>query len=440
MKKILSFFFILIAFVALASEAGKKVAIVSMLRGDVKVVKPDGSTTKIKKGDWLAEGELVQTGAKSFAKLSFIDKSTMNVGPKSEMKIEKFSKDEAGVINVISGKIRSQVTKDYLDMDKDKSKLFIKSRSAVMGVRGTDFVFSTSKKTGNSTAILFEGKIVLNKLKKGDNTRDLEKIVNSGRTILPGQFSVVNTKLAKPTVPAKMNSRQLRTLSKNENFVGGPDSDRKPAKSIKSVVPPGLTGSAVSSGGEGLVKGLDGVAQVNIDQGPKSITAESKGFISGTDAKPADGAIVHLESGTIAPLGSDSTFDKNTGEWVSNTAGSVATNGEYVPPQGYKITPEGNLIKIAETGEQLVVGTNVVPTIDKPLEILPVMQHTGGFIPKGPGPAGTTDEPCPNGICPPPPSAQCVDSKTCLQPPQQPEILPPPPRPIGNTKVKINVQ
>src|SRR5690606_40301890 len=56
----------------------------------------------------------------------------------------------AGVINVLSGKIRSKVTKNYLDMDQDKSKLFVKSKSAVMGIRGTDFIDRKSTRLNSS--------------------------------------------------------------------------------------------------------------------------------------------------------------------------------------------------------------------------------------------------------------------------------------------------
>ena len=139
-----------------AGKGGKNAAIVKMLRGQATVSGAAGEKP-LKRGMWIREGEVVKTGKRSFVRLSFVDKSTMNVGPGSEMKIEKFSKKEAGIVNVISGKIRSKVTKDYLNMDKDKSKLFVKSKSAVMGIRGTDFIFSAHKETGATTAVLFEG-------------------------------------------------------------------------------------------------------------------------------------------------------------------------------------------------------------------------------------------------------------------------------------------
>ena len=125
MQKILAtlviFFLSALAFSNQGSQ--KNVAIVKTLRGKAFSLNTKGEKVMLKKGDWLTEGSIIKTMSKTLVKLNFIDKSTMNIGPKSELKIEKFSKKEAGVINVLTEKIRSQVTKDYLEMNKEKSKL-----------------------------------------------------------------------------------------------------------------------------------------------------------------------------------------------------------------------------------------------------------------------------------------------------------------------------
>jgi len=45
-----------------------------------------GKTQPLKVEDWVEEGAIIKTFEKSFVKLIFIDKSSMNVGPASEMK------------------------------------------------------------------------------------------------------------------------------------------------------------------------------------------------------------------------------------------------------------------------------------------------------------------------------------------------------------------
>lgn len=423
MKKLLLILPIIsILLLAFAGGSGKKVAIVKISKGKAIIISADGVKTPVKKGIWVSQGSVVKTESRSFVKLSFIDKSTMNVGPNSEMKIEKFSKNEAGVINVLSGKIRSKVSKDYLKMEKDKSKLFVKSKSAVMGIRGTDFAFATNRRTGASTAVLFEGSVVFNKINSKNKQLNLESIVNQGHRIKPGQFSIVRADLNRPTIPAKMSLKQIRKLEKNETFI----SKTKPNKNEsnrKSIVPPGLSGEIVSNDGGSLEQGIKKVVKINIKKKEikldEQMKKESKGFVSGDLVKPADGAIVHIDSGTVIPMGNDATFDKNTGEWKSNSIGSVDDSGGYVPPPSYKITDEGKLLK--EIGGTVhIVNTDIRP-IDQvaPLDMIETKIYKEAPI-VGPAPAGESSvvEPI----------STEKDESACVG------CLPSPPKPLGDIR------
>lgn len=342
--KILSLFLICFSLHAYSSE--NKVALAKVVKGDVKEILENGESKILKNNEWISEGSVVQTAAKSFVQLKFIDDSQVNVGPQSEMKIEQFSKTEPGVLNVLKGKIRSKITKNYLDMEKDQSKLFVKSNTAVMGVRGTDFIFGTSKKNGRSTAILFEGSVVFNRLREGaaSDRRVLEKIVNEGRRLVPGQFSVV-TQNSRPTVPAKLNSEQFNKLYKNEDLKKSEGNETK-RDAKKSVVPPGLSGDLVSSSQDG---------QKNLSREEREAM---KGYKNGDDFKPVDGSFVHLDSGTIVPMTPDAEFNSATSEWVSRGSGVITSEGEYLPPSGYTMTDEGRLIK--ETSDTALQKQNKV--------------------------------------------------------------------------------
>lgn len=354
-----------------AGDGPKNAAIVKLVRGKA-ILQMGEDTVPITKGMWIREGGMVKTEARSIVRLGFIDKSTMNVGPNSKMKIEKFNKDEAGVINVLSGKIRSQVSKNYLNMDKDKSKMFVKSKAAVMGIRGTDFIFSTHPKTGATTAVLFEGSVVFNNISKNNAGRDLESIVNQGRKIKPGQFSISRGPKGKPTVPAKLSTTQFKALEKNKDFVADAKSKSK-AKKKRSAVPPGLTGEAVSSSSDGIGESLAQVAKVDVKRAPSSQdgpSEQTKGFVDGADVKPVDGSIVHIDSGAIIPLGTDSKFDPNTQEWVSSSF-EVDKNGQIVTPDGYAMTDDGKLLK-KEGGQVRQVDLDIKPLDQtKPLDQIP---------------------------------------------------------------------
>lgn len=380
--------------------AGKKVAVVKMLRGEVSVLTL-GKTEKLNINDQVEDGSVIKTGEKSFVKIVFTDQSQMNIGPVSEMKIEKFSGDDSGVIDLVKGKIRSQVTKDYLQMkDKDKSKLFIKTPNAVMGVRGTDFMISTNGR--NTATVLFEGEIVFNKLSdvKISSSRALEEIVDAGVRMMPGEFSVVEQARPEPTIPSVLNIQQLEVLEKNQNF----ESDRAPQAAVEevkktSVVPVGLTGNVVSNDPEVLKKEISqAIGTENKQIQPNSSDAD--GYVQGDKVKPANGSFVHIESGVIIPPGPGSVLDKNTNSYIANPEmGKVAADGSYVPPKNVEITNDGKILVVVKDSS----GSQIVKEVSAPAPVVSVVNgvtlgKTAEIISKSPELLQPTSGPISNAI------------------------------------------
>lgn len=364
------------------AQKAKNVAVVKFVRGVAEVQAPGESVSKITKGSWIKEGSTIKTAARSVVKLSFIDKSSMNIGPNSEMKVEKFAKDDAGVIEVLSGKIRSQVSKNYMDMKKDKSKLFIKSKSAVMGIRGTDFIFSANKINGQSSAVLFEGSVVFNKNDgKRRGSADLEALVDKGVRIKPGQFSVSGPNMQKPTFPAKLDRRQFNALAKNVDL-----DSVKPTRKIKkrSIVPKGLTGDMVTSDINDLKNEIKKNFKMDVQFQERVVDKEiaSGGNFDGY-VKPADGSPLHIDSATIMPITTDATYDKNTGEWTTQDFG-IDSEGNLIPKEGLIITDEGKLLKEDSSGQVKEVVYEIKPVFEQqPIEEMP----TQDFVNEGPTPA-----------------------------------------------------
>lgn len=364
-----------------------KVAVVKLLRGEVDVLTL-GKTTPLKKDDWVEQGAVIKTADKSFVKLIFLDKSQMNVGPNSEMKIEKFSGKDSGVIDLVKGKIRSQVTKDYLQIkDKDKSKLFIKTQNAVMGVRGTDFMIATNGAT--TSTILFEGEVVFNRLDNRAETSStrLEEIVDRGVRMYPGEFSVQDPSRSMPTVPALLNIQQREKLETNQEF----DAERAPSNStgasvenekVKSVVPEGLSGQAVSNNSEVLKSEVTQVAAAapqtpEANKPPMPASSDAAGYVNGEAVKPANGSYVHVDSGVIVGPGPDSVLDSNTNTYIpGKDVGSVATNGEYVPPKNIEITADGKVLMLKPG-----VGGPEIKTIIPPPPIVKASVPSFGKLP-----------------------------------------------------------
>lgn len=364
------FLFVFFTLAVTPALAQKKVAIVKLIRGDAELLTL-GKTSKLKVDEWVEEGSVVKTSDKSFVKLVFIDKSQMNIGPHSEMKIENFSGKDSGVIDLVKGKIRSQVTKDYLQMeDKNKSKLFIKTKNAVMGVRGTDFMISSNGH--NSAVVLFEGEVVFNKLdnQKISNSRSLENIVDRGVRMFPGEFSVVEVNRI-PTVPSLLNIQQREHMEKNDSF----DSDRGPGNegkdvSSKSVVPEGLSGDLVVNNSDTIKKEVVntvGAADPGTSGSKKDFERNSKnpeGFVKGETIKPANGSFLHVDSGVIIPPAPDSVLDKNSNTYMAGSGnGTIAANGDYVPPKNLEITSEGKIMVAVKDDTGATVIKEVPPPI-----------------------------------------------------------------------------
>ena len=94
-----------------------------------------GSKTEpIAKGTNLYTNEVVRTGDASVADLKFIDDSTMNVGPISEVKLDKFVYDPGGggavIINATKGAFR------FVTGKQDQKAYQIKTPYGTLGIRG----------------------------------------------------------------------------------------------------------------------------------------------------------------------------------------------------------------------------------------------------------------------------------------------------------------
>ena len=68
------------------------------------------------------------------------------------------------MISLLKGKLRTKVIPNLLDPKTRKSKLFIKTKTAAMGVRGTDFTSIYNPSLENTSVITFEGDVRLPKL------------------------------------------------------------------------------------------------------------------------------------------------------------------------------------------------------------------------------------------------------------------------------------
>lgn len=278
------------------SFASSNHAKVILLRGQVTFTTTNSiAKVRLKRGDIVPEGATVTTYQKSMAKLLFKDKTTSIIGPKSSLKLSQTpqkSKDKVGVISLLKGKIRTKFIPNLLDPETGKSKLYIKTKTAAMGIRGTDFSAIYNPSLDLTTTITFEGDVLLGKLSPGDlqtslKTRRprqvylaqstgelpegsyqgepplkpeelqerLEKAVTdeTAVSIKAGNFSSFNARSEnqKPSSPTILSPRQFKKLKKNETFREAPPKEKrslKKGKKFRPIVPPGMNPEVASAG------------------------------------------------------------------------------------------------------------------------------------------------------------------------------------------------
>jgi hypothetical protein len=107
-------------------------------KGDSTLQRANKATSLVPDAD-LFEGDLVRTGAKSFAELMLKTATQINLGPNSEIGIDRFVADLGGVIN-----IGGAIVFDRPE-NRDPIDLRVNSAFARMGVRGTRFFAGPSK-------------------------------------------------------------------------------------------------------------------------------------------------------------------------------------------------------------------------------------------------------------------------------------------------------
>lgn len=359
---------------SLTHAAPDKVAKVIIMRGKVEAKTGNNDAKQLKKGMWLSEGTIVKTSPKSFVKLLFVDKSQMNLGPKSQMKITAFPKKEAGIITLMKGQLRSKVTKDYMGIqNKDKSKLFIKTKTAAMGVRGTDFQVNFNPGNLTTALVTFEGAVAMAQIADTMknfrvNQRALERMVSSDQAVMVkrGQYSGASPKQLRATTPIKINPAQLKVMEKNDGSQANANKSKGNGKKLghkkkkfRNVLPPGVDAKSAANSsnsmdtvvagtvGSNVVKQVD--AQVKAELAPSAGAAPPpEGMMNKITGEmaPAAGGYVDMETALYVPPPPGSAFDPTTETYIPppEFGGFDVATGEYVEPAGMELTADGTFV------------------------------------------------------------------------------------------------
>ncbi len=330
---------------------------VILVRGSVTQLAPgELLARKVKKGEMLKMESSLLTGEKSFLRLSLEDGSTLSLGPESKIVLKNIgqTKSDRSVINLLKGSLRSKIQKS----DDGKMHFFIKTKTAAMGVRGTEFEAVYGPESGVTSLLTYKGAVSmahttevekaslkvskdleysresdLDKSLVIEEDRDEKKITDpiekmeialnkdNASTVKAGQLSQTVDTLDSVALPIVINPVQFNLLYENTDFSETSNSkDRKSANLEQQNVK--LRAVATDTPVEGVY-----------DKANKIYAPKSGGFFD-------------RKTGLYIPPSADALFDQTNRVFVDKELGNIdSKTGEYIPPLGLEIDPKKGFVK-----------------------------------------------------------------------------------------------
>ena len=122
---------------AIAADVG----LIKVSKGDVQIQR-GGSSVAAAVGSAVQTSDVIVTGADSSAGVTFSDNSLVSVGPNSVFAIDKYSFDTTTHVGEFEGNLKkgrlAAISGKMVKQSPESMK--IRTPSAIMGVRGTEFV------------------------------------------------------------------------------------------------------------------------------------------------------------------------------------------------------------------------------------------------------------------------------------------------------------
>lgn len=367
-KLFLKLFLILL----LSSSANAKgtVAKIIKMRGSVTQLEPGSKVArKVRVGDKFKEDTSIVTGNKSFARIIFDDKSIMNLGPRTKVTILESQKDGTSFIHLLKGTLRSRVNKQKR---KGSHKYYIKTRSAALGVRGTDFQVVYNPKNNISSLLTYKGEVAMAKVeedpaaevKRLKKLRKKELLESKVETTAAGEIEYIETK-------AKFNlkGRMEQALGSSESVVVKEGQYSGTVNSIKRASIPvkispvqvdvlyrntELKEKIVRSKVNSKKLAIVGKKTYLITAAEQSAPAEGFYKAETGEFAPRSGGILDLNSGLYIPPSAGAVYNKDLNIYIPNekSGGIDSETGQYVAPKGLRLDAVKGFIALEKPGQK----------------------------------------------------------------------------------------
>ena len=189
------------------AEVGTVAAVVGTLQVQRAAAWQNGTV-----GAPIFAGDRLRTGASDMAKVVFRDDSVLDVGPNTELTVDKQAFDPSArrfdtLLRVVKGKVRAWVSEYYR---QPRAHYEIETPTDIAGVRGTEFIVVYDANTEVTDVVgLAETVDVAGKL----------AVLGSGVQVTPRFLSRVE-KGRFPTAPQQLDDAQLRRYLSGLEIIG----------------------------------------------------------------------------------------------------------------------------------------------------------------------------------------------------------------------------
>ena len=154
---------------------------------------------KAKKGMKFPTGSVIKTGKSSKAKIIYPNGDQVSIGSETFLKISYGKSISKKILDLFSGSIRAIVEKK----GHNRQRVEVRTKSMVMGVRGTDFYVDAHNENGDSTISVIRGYVEVT-----------PKVIAKKLDLKSGYTMDIDEKQSKPVIITRNTKTGLKKIYK----------------------------------------------------------------------------------------------------------------------------------------------------------------------------------------------------------------------------------
>jgi hypothetical protein len=207
-------------------------------KGDIKIESGKSKAlAPANEGSKICSGDTIISGAQSRAKIKMEDGNELNISPDSKVALEKYEYSPAQnrkqvLLNILSGKVRAATKHENMYNDQDSSgqanSFQVRTKSAVAGVRGTDFLTGYNPANNKSEVVTFRGKVEFGQPGPGGQILNAVQVAAGQKTeAIAGQAPAAPRAMPKAELDKANSETKVDSADRKKEDSGAKDSAGK---------------------------------------------------------------------------------------------------------------------------------------------------------------------------------------------------------------------